>query len=64
MELKEHEKICPICGQPNNCQHGQEYCWCVTAKTPKEIFDLVPEDKRGKVCICRSCIEKYGGVVD
>ncbi|HEY5576040.1 MAG TPA: cysteine-rich CWC family protein [Clostridiaceae bacterium] len=53
------ERICPICGQDNNCQHGQGGCWCDTVKIPKHVLDLVPDDKKGKTCICRSCLEKY-----
>ncbi len=28
---------------------------------PKGLLDLVPEEKKGKACICKSCIEKYKG---
>lgn len=59
MSVKGLERICPICGQDNNCQHGQSECWCDNIKIPKQIFDLVPDDKRGKACICKTCIEKY-----
>ncbi|HSH35993.1 cysteine-rich CWC family protein [Schnuerera sp.] len=59
MTLKEMEKICPICGKPNNCQHGQGNCWCENVSIPEYILDLVPEDKKGKVCICKDCINKY-----
>ena len=59
MNLKEQEKVCPLCGQDNNCQHGQENCWCETTKFPEHIFEMIPEDKRGKACICKSCLEKY-----
>ncbi|KOA19215.1 hypothetical protein CLHOM_23210 [Clostridium homopropionicum DSM 5847] len=59
MSLKKSESICPICGQDNNCKHGQGGCWCDTVKIQKYVLDLVPEDKRGKACICKSCIEKY-----
>ncbi|MBC8588001.1 cysteine-rich CWC family protein [Paratissierella segnis] len=58
MNNKEQEKICPLCGENNNCQHGKE-CWCTTIKIPKHVLDLIPEDKKGKACICKSCIEKY-----
>ncbi|WP_264849469.1 cysteine-rich CWC family protein [Clostridium omnivorum] len=53
------ERICPICGKDNNCQHGQGGCWCDNIKVPKQVLDLVPEDKKGKACICKACIEKY-----
>ncbi|NLY77941.1 MAG: cysteine-rich CWC family protein [Tissierellia bacterium] len=59
MPLTKEEKICPICGGPNNCQHGEASCWCQEVVIPKHIIEMVPEDKRGKVCICISCIEKY-----
>lgn len=55
----EYEKICPICGQYNNCQSHEKECWCFHMEIPKGIFHLVPEDKKGKACICKSCIEKY-----
>jgi hypothetical protein len=53
------EKVCPICGQDNNCQHGEGRCWCQTVKFPKEILDLIPDDKKGKACVCKSCLEKF-----
>lgn len=59
MALTEEEKICPICGEPNNCQHGKGSCWCEKVVVPKYILDMVPDDKKGKTCICMSCIEKY-----
>ena len=59
MSVEGTQRICPICGQDNNCQHGQERCWCTTVKVTKQILDLVPEDKKGIVCICKSCIEKF-----
>ncbi|MBP2028434.1 hypothetical protein J2Z35_002235 [Acetoanaerobium pronyense] len=55
--------ICPLCGQKNLCAFslGQdpETCWCMTAEVPKELLSQVPDEKRGKSCICQSCIEKY-----
>lgn len=59
MNLKESERSCPLCGQDNNCQHGQGKCWCEAAKFPKHILDMIPDDKKGKTCICKSCLEKY-----
>lgn len=59
MSEKESHKICPLCGKDNNCQHGQGGCWCDTVVIPRYILDMVPDDKKGKVCICKSCIEKY-----
>ncbi len=59
MSIKEDEKICPLCGEHNNCQHGEGACWCENIKVPKHVLDLVPEDKKRKACICKSCIDKY-----
>lgn len=53
------EKVCPLCGEKNNCQSSSEKCWCFNMEIPKGILDLVPEDKRNRACICSSCIEKY-----
>ena len=59
MSVEGLERICPICCQDNNCQHGQGGCWCGTVKVPKQLLELVPEDKKGTVCICKTCIEKF-----
>lgn len=59
MSLTPEERICPICGQDNNCQHGKDDCWCSSVVISKHILDMVPEDKKGKACICKSCVEKY-----
>ena len=59
MILKQPERICPLCGEDNNCQHGQKECWCSSVKFPKHILDMVPDDKKRKACICKSCFEKY-----
>ncbi|WP_207648319.1 cysteine-rich CWC family protein [Lutispora thermophila] len=31
------EKICPLCGNPNNCQHGEGTCWCENVAVPKKF---------------------------
>ncbi|MEG0775536.1 cysteine-rich CWC family protein, partial [Clostridium sp.] len=38
MSVKGTERICPLCGQDNNCQHGQGGCWCDTVKVPKHVL--------------------------
>lgn len=52
------EKLCPLCGEENGCKKDSS-CWCHEIKIPKELLDMVDEDKRGKACICKSCVEKY-----
>jgi len=58
LSLKEIEKVCPLCGKDNNCQHNKD-CWCHAVTVPDYIIEMIPEDKRGKACICKSCIDKY-----
>ena len=53
------KRICPLCGQDNNCQHGEETCWCFNYEFPQHVLDMVPEDKKQKACVCKSCLEKY-----
>ncbi|SHE98380.1 Cysteine-rich CWC [Tissierella praeacuta DSM 18095] len=59
MNMKEIEKTCPLCGKDNNCQHGEEECWCHTVKIPAAILDMIPKEKKGKACVCKECINKY-----
>jgi hypothetical protein len=54
--------ICPLCGNPNECAQavssGMEAdCWCMHVVIPAEVLARIPEDKLGKVCICRLCAE-------
>ncbi len=55
--------MCPLCGKQNRCAvvAGTDpfKCWCNTTKVPKELLDRVPEEQKGKACVCRDCIEKY-----
>ncbi|WP_083486087.1 cysteine-rich CWC family protein [Alicyclobacillus ferrooxydans] len=56
-------KECPICGGDNNCgnlagkPHGN--CWCDKEVFPQEIFVKVASSPERKLCICRSCLEKF-----
>ncbi len=56
-------RTCPLCGQDNGCTHNKD-CWCYGTTIPKGILDLLPEDKKGKACICKSCVDKYKGTLD
>lgn len=50
---------CAICGKPNDCAlaSGREIteCWCATAAIGPEALMRVPEEKRGRVCLCPEC---------
>ena len=62
-ENKMDRARCPLCGQPNDCarQKGREEkdCWCVSETFPAEILALVPEEKKGEACICRTCLRRH-----
>ncbi|AHJ12827.1 MULTISPECIES: cysteine-rich CWC family protein [Sulfurospirillum] len=54
------EKICPLCGERNACQVGtSNQCWCHTIKVPQDLLDKIPQEKKGKACICYLCIKEY-----
>ena len=48
---------CPLCGGPNECglAAGKSECWCFEAKIAPEVLERVPEEAKGKVCVCRGC---------
>lgn len=50
---------CPVCGGPNDCgmAAGKSACWCETVKISREALERVPEEAKGKVCVCRKCGE-------
>lgn len=54
--------LCPLCGSFNHCgllvQGAGSDCWCNDVKFLNEIFQKIPEDKRGKRCICANCAKK------
>lgn len=58
-----NKSICPICGKHNNCayekglSHGG--CWCENIKVPKALREQIPENLRGKSCICKECVIAY-----
>ena len=53
------EKLCPFCGKPNGCQHGNPECWCNFEPIPKGLRALIPPHLAMKVCICRPCVLDY-----
>lgn len=59
MTLSEMEKTCPLCGKPNNCKSGNLDCWCNYVTFPKELIEQIPEENRGKACICKECVDNY-----
>lgn len=55
--------ICPICKKENKCAvvmgTDPKKCWCMDIKVPKGLLELIPDEDRGKSCVCKSCIEAY-----
>ena len=60
--------ICPLCGSANMCAmevakatgKTVERCWCVDAMFTAELFRALPEDAKGKACICAECASLSG----
>ncbi|PTT39429.1 hypothetical protein DBR23_11165 [Acidovorax sp. HMWF018] len=50
---------CPLCGQPNQCAIAAglpaESCWCMTQTIDPAALAALPQEARGKVCICAAC---------
>ncbi|MFY0640018.1 MAG: cysteine-rich CWC family protein [Bermanella sp.] len=58
--------LCPLCQQQNRCvnlgdKDTNKICWCNNPEIqfPKELLDQVPEDKKGKACICQQCARSF-----
>jgi hypothetical protein len=55
--------LCPLCGEPNRCAMEVERatgvkqppCWCTQVKFEAELLSRIPENARGKACICPAC---------
>jgi hypothetical protein len=56
--LPNHE--CPLCGEPNQCAPAKtgdlsSECWCTAVVIGREALHRVPEELRGKACLCPRC---------
>ena len=53
---------CPLCGKPNECAiaagRDPESCWCMTATISPSALASVPQEAKGKVCICATCASR------
>lgn len=53
--------ICPLCGEPNKCAFSlgkdPSTCWCMNIKVPNELLEQVPQEERGKNCVCEVCVK-------
>lgn len=56
---------CPLCGADNSCgnlpSNRSGACWCTDSAIsfPEELLNSIPEELRGKACICKACALKY-----
>jgi len=54
---------CPLCGSGNSCaalkEEHPQYCWCFHATIPKELLARIPDEARGKACVCERCVQDY-----
>jgi len=59
--------ICPLCGSTNMCAmevakatgKPLERCWCVDAVFTPEVLKALPENAKGKACICAECSSQF-----
>lgn len=58
-KLSNFEKLCPLCGSVNNCGVKSGDCWCFHTKVPIKLREKVPNDLKGKACICQKCVNDY-----
>ncbi|MED4601338.1 cysteine-rich CWC family protein [Paenibacillus validus] len=51
---------CPLCGADNGCSYVQgkpiEACWCWKELVPKTLLERIPDERKGKACVCRPCV--------
>ena len=51
--------VCQLCGQSNECAiaagRPAESCWCMTQAIDPAALAALPQEARGKVCICAAC---------
>ena len=55
--------ICPLCGSANMCAmevakatgKPVERCWCVDVVFTPELLKALPEEAKGKACVCNNC---------
>ena len=58
--------LCPLCQQKNHCGNlgavdAEKACWCNNPdiQFPTALLKKVPQDKKGKACICKSCAQAF-----
>jgi hypothetical protein len=60
MTLNINASHCPLCQQKNLCNvTSPQGCWCTKKKVPTKLIQQVPEEAKGKRCICQACVDKF-----
>jgi len=62
---------CPLCGGDNRCAmevqkatgEPQPPCWCVTETFTPDLLARLPEEAKGKACICARCLSRLNALV-
>jgi hypothetical protein len=59
------EQACPLCGGPNHCAVAaagtfSARCWCQDVAFPPELLARIPDEQRGKACLCPACAGAAG----
>jgi hypothetical protein len=56
-----NQPYCPLCNNLNLCGISDTTtpCWCMVENVPKALINQVPDEKKGKACICQACIKKF-----
>ena len=58
---------CPLCGADNRCAmeigratgQPQAPCWCVSASLDPALLNRIPDEARGKACVCSACVARF-----
>jgi hypothetical protein len=51
---------CPLCGAPNGCAPAMQgtfgaECWCTSVTVSQKALARIPDELKGKACLCRAC---------
>ncbi len=53
------DRLCPLCNGDNDCAMANgrppESCWCQGVELNPDSLAAIPEDARGRRCICAKC---------
>ncbi|MFM7100822.1 MAG: cysteine-rich CWC family protein [Verrucomicrobiota bacterium] len=55
---------CPLCGRANGCRMAgggawKGPCWCEVVEMPDALLARIPEEARGRACVCHACVAEF-----